>query len=278
MNLFGSRLRRNPQPVPARSPLVDVLEYVLVLAAMIWVLARGTTLLGYHWQWYRVPQYLFTFENGRFVAGPLFHGVVVTLEITGISLCLAFVIGILTAFFRLSESIAARSLARVYLEVVRNTPLLVQLFFIYFVLSPVFGIGRFASGVLALSLFEGAYVSEILRAGILSVPRGQWDAAYALGLGRLAIYRHIVFPQALRWVLPPLAGQGIALIKDSALVSTIAVYELTMQGRALIAETYLTFELWFTVAGLYCLMTVSLSILVRLLEKHSAIDPAKGAR
>ena len=249
-----------------RSPFVDVIKFLLVIAALTWLMARGTERLGYNWQWYRVPQYILTFENGDFVAGPLLHGLMVTLRITAMSLVLSFVLGLATALFRLSNSFVARSLARGYLECIRNTPLLVQLFFIYFVLSPVLDISRFASAVLALSLFEGAYASEIFRAGIVSIHKGQWEAAHSLGLSTFHNYKYIILPQAIRRILPPLTNQAISLVKDSALVSTIAVYDLTMQGRAIIAETYLTFELWFTVAGIYLFLTLTLSLLVNRIE------------
>jgi polar amino acid transport system permease protein len=121
---------------------------------------------------------------------------------------------------------------------------------------------------LALSLFEGAYTSEIFRSGILSVARGQHEAARSIGLTAYHTYRFIIIPQAVRTVLPPLTSQAISLIKDSALVSTIAIYDLTMQAQALIAETYLTFEIWFTVAAMYLVITISLSVLVSFLERR----------
>jgi polar amino acid transport system permease protein len=145
----------------------------------------------------------------------------------------------------------ARMIARAYLELIRNTPLLVQLFFIYFVMAPIFDLGRFASAVLSLSLFEGAYASEIFRAGIVSIHKGQWEAAQSLGLSTVDTYRRIILPQAIRRILPPLTSQAISLVKDSALVSTIAVYDLTMRGREIISETFLAFEIWFTVAAIY---------------------------
>ncbi len=264
MDLFS---RNSRIPGPRRwSPWLDLTKFFLVIAAITWLMARGTERMGYNWQWYRVPQYILSFDNGGMIAGPLLKGLLVTLQITGMSLVLALVIGLVTAIFRLSPSPLARCLARTYLELIRNTPLLVQILFMYFVLSPVLGISRFSSAVLALSLFEGAYASEIFRAGILSIPKGQWEAAHSLGLSDYHTYRHIILPQAIGRILPPLAGQAISLIKDSALVSTIAIYDLTMQGRAIIAETYLTFELWFTVAGIYLLLTLTLSILVHRIE------------
>jgi len=251
-----------------RSTLADVVKFLLVVGAATWVMASGTERLGYAWHWYRVPQYILLLEDSSVIAGPLLLGLMVTLRITAVSLVLAFTFGLTSALFRLSRSWVARILARGYLELIRNTPLLVQLFFIYFVLSPILDISRFTSAVLALSLFEGAYASEIFRAGIVSIQRGQWEAAYSLGLGTFHAYRHIVLPQAIRMILPPLTGQAVSLVKDSALVSTIAVYDLTMEGQAIIAETYLTFELWFTIAAMYLLITVTLSSLVNILENR----------
>lgn len=251
---------------------MDLTKFVLVISAIIWVLVRGTEKLGYNWQWYRVPHYILSMDKGTMVAGPLLKGLLITLQITGMSLVLASIFGLVTAVFRLSHSPLARALARAYLELIRNTPLLVQILFMYFVLSPVLGISRFSSAVLALSLFEGAYASEIFRAGILSIHKGQWEAAQVLGLSIYQAYRYIILPQALRRILPSLTGQAISLIKDSALVSTIAIYDLTMQGRAIIAETYLTFELWFTISGIYLLVTLTLSILVNRIEGITRIE------
>ena len=255
-----------------RSPLMDVSKYLLVVAVLIWILARGTEQLGYNWQWYQVPKYIFQFEDGRFSYGPLMFGLLMTFRITAWGLVLSMTIGLVTALLRLSDSFFARLVARGYLELIRNTPLLVQIFFLYFVLAPIFGFSRFFAGVLALSLFEGAYASEIFRAGIVSIHRGQWEASHSLGLSKFDTYRCIILPQAIRRILPPLTSQAISLIKDSALVSTIAVYDLTMEGRAVIAETFLTFEIWFTIAFMYLMITIILSIVVNLLESRFRIQ------
>ncbi|MFC1533758.1 amino acid ABC transporter permease [Thermodesulfobacteriota bacterium] len=251
-----------------RSIVVDIIKFLCVIGFLTWLMVRGTESLGYNWQWYQVPRYIFSFEDKDFVAGPLLKGLMVTFQITGVSLILSFSFGLITALFRLSDSFMARILARLYLESIRNTPLLVQLFFIYFVISPVLDISRFTSAILALSLFEGAYASEIFRSGIVSIHKGQWEASHSLGLKRFDTYRVIILPQAIRRILPPLTSQGISLIKDSALVSTIAIYDLTMQGRAIISETYLTFELWFTIAAIYLFITVTLSMIVSIMEKR----------
>lgn len=251
----------------SRLPVRDIIIYLFVMGAIIYVILRGASEQGYHWQWYRVPKYIFSLEDGTFTLGPLLEGLKITLHITWISMILTYIIGLVTALLRLSESIVGRFVARIYLEVARNTPLIVQLFFVYFVIAPVLGIDRLFAAILALSLFEGAYASEIYRSGIVSLPKGQWEAAHSLGLTRFDTYRKVILPQAIRRVLPPLTSQTISLIKDSSLVSVIAVYEMTMQANALVAETFLTFELYFTIAGIYLVITVFLSQVVALLER-----------
>ncbi|MDJ0780601.1 MAG: amino acid ABC transporter permease [Desulfosarcinaceae bacterium] len=244
---------------------LKLLMLVLLTLGLLW---RGSQSLGYHWQWYRIPQYIVQATEGRLLPGVLLDGLYVTLQITAVSLVLAMLIGLVTALLRLSPSLLGRTVARIYLEAIRNTPLLVQLFFVYFVLAPVLGIERFAAAVIALSFFEGAYASEIFRAGILTIPEGQWEAARSIGLSTAQAYRHVVLPQAIRNVLPPLTGQSVSLIKDSALVSTVAVYDLTMQAQAIIADTYLVFEVWFTVAFIYLMITGALSLGVSVMEKR----------
>lgn len=245
---------------------LDIAAFAAVALVIVWGLTVGTERLGYNWQWYRVPRYIGLIDDGGFRAGPLLQGLWVTVRITAVGMVMAFTIGLVTALLRLSRSFAAIAAARGYLELIRNTPLLIQLFFIYFVIAPVVDMSAFTAAVLALSLFEGSYISEIIRSGVLSVSKGQWEASYSLGLSTWQTYRYVILPQAVRRVLPPLTSQAISLIKDSALVSTIAIYDLTMQGQAVIAETFLTFEIWFTVAAIYLVITVSLSFLVHMLE------------
>lgn len=254
-----------------RSVIIDVLKYLVVVAAISWFMFNGTQKLGYNWQWYRVPQYLIASTDSQWVPGPLIQGLFITIRITAISLILAFIFGLTSALMRLSRSFLARAIARGYLEIIRNTPLLVQLFFIYFVLSPILNISGFTSAVLALSLFEGAYASEIFRAGIISIQREQWEAAFSMGFNTYQTYRLIILPQALRRILPPLTSQAVSLIKDSALVSTIAIYDITMRGQTIIAETFLVFEIWFTVAAIYLMMTLALSVTVFYMEKRLKI-------
>lgn len=244
----------------------DWIFYLLTMFGVVLLVWRGAEHLGYAWHWRRIPQYLWTITDGHFTPGLLLQGLFVTLEITAYSLVLATVISLSTALLRLSKSTVGRGLARLYLETIRNTPLLVQIFFLYFVMAPIFDIGRTATAVLALSLFEGAYASEIIRAGINSIDKGQWEACYSSGLSRMQSYQSVILPQALRRVLPPLTSQAISLVKDSALVSTIAVYDLTMQGRTIIVDTFLDFEIWFVVAGIYLVLALMLSLVANSLE------------
>lgn len=268
MEKRNTQARLAPGRISRATVFADLIKYMLFMTLLVFLLAKGTSTLGYNWQWYRIPKYLFIITDAGFVAGPLLKGLMVTLRITGVSLVLAFAIGLVTVLLRLSSSFSARALARAYLELIRNTPLLIQLFLLYFVISPIVGIGAFTSAVLALSLFEGAYISEIFRSGIESISKGQWDASQSSGLSTFEAYRFVILPQAIRRILPPLTSQAVSLIKDSALVSTIAIYDLTMQGQAIVAETFLVFEVWFTIAAIYLVITISLSTLVYEMEKH----------
>ncbi len=243
--------------------LIKSLLFIFVLAGVLTLGYRG---LEYNWQWYRVWPYFFSSGTGGLVPGILIQGLLVTLKISAISLVLSLTWGGVSAMARLSPFPVLRGLAWVYVEAIRNTPLLIQIFLIYFVISPVLDISAFWSAVWALSLFEGAYASEIIRSGILGIPKGQIEAAMGLGLPKSVIYYRVIFPQMLRTTLPMLAGQGVSLIKDSALVSTISIYDLTMQAQKIVSETFLTFEIWFAVALCYLVITASLSFLIRKLE------------
>ncbi|MEW6259600.1 MAG: amino acid ABC transporter permease [Thermodesulfobacteriota bacterium] len=249
-----------------RSRLLDGLLFVLVLSATAAFLFGGENASGYPWQWYRIPRYLLERSEERWRWGPLMQGMGMTLALSGISLILSWAVGITAALMRLSHSIVAAAISRGYTEFIRNTPLLVQLFFIYFVLGPIFDIPKTTAAVTALSIFEGAYVGEIIRSGITSIDKTQWESAYSLGMNLSQTYRWIILPQAIRRVLPPLTSQTVSLVKDSSLVSAIAVADLTLQGQIIIADTFLTFEIWFTVAAMYLIVTTFLSVAASRLE------------
>ena len=251
-----------------QSPVSGVLQYAIVMVGLVWLTIEGASEMGYNWQWYQIPRYFYRVIDEELIWGPLATGLVITIEISLYSMLLTLVLGLLTALLRMSNSLSGQVLARVYLETIRNTPMLVQIYVFYFVIAPVLGIDRFWTGVLCLGLFEGSFASEIIRAGINSVPRGQWEAASSVGLSRFTSYRYVVLPQAIPLMLPPMTGVLINLIKHSAIVSVIAVFELTTEGRNIIADTYMAFEVWLTVAGIYLVLTVSLSIFVGYLERR----------
>ena len=253
-----------------KSPLIDIGQLIVLIGACTWVILKGAEAMEYNWQWYRVDKFLYVVKDGEFIMGPLLKGLMVTFELTIFSTILSILIGTITALLRLSDSFSGKLIGNVYLELIRNTPLLVQLFLFYFIIAPIMGIDRFWTGVLCLSFFEGAFAAEIIRAGIQSVPKGQLEAADALGFNRIDRFLDIVIPQAIPLILPPMTGLIINLIKHSAIVSVIAVAELTTEGLNIISETFMAFEIWFTVAGIYLAVTVTLSLFVSWLEKRAA--------
>ena len=249
-----------------KSPLIDIAQVLLVLGALAWLIYIGAAAMEYNWQWYRVSKYIYRIVDGEFIPGQLLKGLMVTFELTAFSMLLTVVIGLVTTLLRLSNSFSGRLLATIYLEVIRNTPLLVQLFIFYFVLAPIIGIDRFWTGVLCLAFFEGSFAAEIIRAGIQSVPRGQYEAADAIGLSRYNRFKDIVLPQSIPLILPPMTGLIINLVKHSAIVSVIAVADMTTEGLNIISETFMAFEIWFTVAAIYLVVTVTLSFGVSWIE------------
>lgn len=237
----------------------DVVLFLILLTAIGWGLVQGAIATGYRWNWGRVWRYVAVETERGWTPGPLLNGLQVTLVLVVCSFVLMLVVGAVAAMAARARSPVARALARLYVEGARNTPLLVQLYVFYFIVAPVFGIDRFWSAVLALALFEGAFAAEILRAGFRAVPVGQSDAAAALGLTRWLAMRRVILPQALRVVLPPLTGQSVSLIKDSALVGVIALYDLTAEARSVIANSLMTFEIWLIVAAVYIVLALILS-------------------
>jgi polar amino acid transport system permease protein len=179
---------------------------------------------------------------------------------------LALVLGVAAAALRASSSRIGPLLARTYVEVIRNTPLLVQVLVFYFIIAAVLDISRTAAGVWSLALYEGAFVAEIIRGGLQSVPKGQREAGQSLGFSRLQLLRDIVLPQALPPMLPPIAGVLVNLVKHSAIVSVIAVFDLTTEARTIVADTFMAFEIWLVTAVLYLALTVSLSLCIAYLE------------
>ena len=204
----------------------------------------------------------------------LLAGAGVTIEITAIAVGLGFVFGLITSVCRLSGVKILNILAVCYVNIIRGTPLLVQIFLIYFALPMIIGerINPFVAAVAACSVNSGAYVAEIFRAGIQSVDKGQMEAGRSLGLSWMQTMRYIILPQAFKHVIPPLGNEFISMTKETSLVSVIGFEELTRRGQLIIAKTYGSFEIWLTVAVIYLVMTFTIAQLVSYLERRFATD------
>lgn len=200
----------------------------------------------------------------------LLQGAVITIQITVMAVGCGFFIGMIAALANLSRFKIVRLLVKCYVELFRGTPLLVQIFMIYFALPMVIGqsINPYVAAVTACSINSGAYVSENFRAGIQSIDKGQMEAGRSLGLTWAQTMRYIVMPQAFKAIIPPLGNEFIAMMKDTSLVSVIGFEELTRRGQLIIARTYGSFEIWTAVAIIYLIMTLSISQLVAFLERR----------
>ncbi len=254
-------------PMKILKPVLSaLLQIILLIAGIGWLLQSGAEAMQYQWQWDRVPDFIAFFEDGEWWPAELLEGLLVTINISFLSLVATLVIGLATALLRLSNSLVGRVIARIYIELIRNTPLLVQIYLLYFVFGPMIGLDRFATAILALALFQGAYTAEIFRAGLNSIPKGQFEAAKSLGLSPFSTYRDIILPQMLQRTLPPLTNEVVSLIKNSSIVSVMAIFDLTTEGRNIVSETAMPFEIWFTVAAIYLLLTLTLSGLSAWME------------
>jgi polar amino acid transport system permease protein len=212
--------------------------------------------------------------------GILLLGLWMTLKVSLYSIVFGILLGLLGGIARISNNPALKWSAITYVELIRGSPLLVQIFIWYFVLATMinsilqkYGLAEIQAvwyGVAALAFFTGAYVTEIVRAGIQSIHRGQIEAARSLGMSGPQAMQHIILPQAMRRILPPLAGQFISLIKDSSLLGIIAIRELTKATREGITTSLQPYEFWFVCAGLYLILTFTLSMFVQYLEKRMA--------
>ncbi len=203
----------------------------------------------------------------------LLTGALVTVQITALSVGFGLLIGMFAGIARLSTLKPVRVLAAVYVDFIRGTPLLVQIFLIYFAIPLVIGqrVDPFVAAITACSINSGAYVAEIFRSGIQSIDKGQMEAGRSLGMSWVQTMRYIIMPQAFKRIIPPLGNEFIAMLKDSSLVSVIGFEELTRRGQLVIARTYASFEIWLTVAFIYLLMTFTISRAVDYLERRYRI-------
>jgi polar amino acid transport system permease protein len=219
-----------------------------------------------------------TYQEGQI--GLLLEGLLVTIQISIVSIALGILIGLLTGLARISTNPCLKWTAITYIELIRGTPLLVQIMIWYFVLGTIINnlliratglqIPELWFGVASLAIFAGAYVAEIVRAGIQSIHKGQMEAARSLGMTKTVAMVKIILPQAFKRILPPLAGQFISLIKDSSLLGVIAIRELTKATREAVTTSLMPYELWFVCGVMYLVLTFSLSMFVQYLEKRTA--------
>ncbi|WP_320169656.1 amino acid ABC transporter permease [Maridesulfovibrio sp.] len=284
---------------PKRITSLDVLLLAAVMGGLFWIFTRLADGLTYNWNWFAIPGYIIMKNpgTGQWEPGLLTLGLIVTLRLSVWSILLALILGTLMGIWRVSTRPLLRMISGAYVGLIRNIPPLVLIFIFYYFLGdqimqasgitdlsytiddsdfplltllagPAEQLPSFLSGVITMSLFEGAYITEIVRAGIESVEQGQWEASSALGFNRREQLLHIILPQAFSRSLPPLAGQFISTIKDSSIVSVISIQELTFSGQELMSATYRTFEIWTVVIIMYFLLTFPCSLAVRALEKR----------
>ena len=235
-------------------------------AVLLWMILQGAGALNYTWQWERVPETLLIIDDEGVYPGNLLFGLGETLKISTLSIVLALPVGVLLAGAQRSVFYSLRVPAYGFFSVVRNTPLLVQLYVFYFIFGPVMGLDRLWVAVGGLVAFQGAYLAPIILSGFDAIPKGQAEAAAALGLGRVDVFLKLLFPQAIRILLPALTNEAVNLIKNSALLSAVSIFEVVTEGKDIIADTFMSFEIWLTIGALYLCINIPLSVAAQLLE------------
>ncbi|WP_406645546.1 amino acid ABC transporter permease [Aliisedimentitalea scapharcae] len=295
--------RNSPPPALPKKRLtaVDFGLFAVVIGFVFYSGYRVSDVLVYDWDWSRVFNFLIRYdaESDSYVANLLLYGLATTLRLAVWATILATIIGVVMGYWRTCENLTLRIISRSYVELIRNLPPLVFIFIFFFFISsqlfPALGVdsinpdnalvdnavfhfmfgdpkllSNFLAGMLCLAMFEGAYITEIVRAGIQSVGKGQWEASRAIGLSPFNVLRDVILPQAIRKILPPLAGQFITLIKDSAIVSLISIQELTFLATEVAATTTKVFETWILVGAMYFVLCYSFAVLFGWLERRAA--------
>ncbi|MSM38584.1 MAG: ABC transporter permease subunit [Geobacter sp.] len=195
-------------------------------------------------------------------------GILVTFKVTVGAILLAIVLGLFTGLGRISTNRLVNGIASLYVEVIRGIPLLVQIFYIYYALGRFVRIPDLFSAIIAMAVCYGAYMGEVFRAGIQSIPKGQMEAALSLGMSRRQAMRHVILPQSIKVVLPPIGNEFIALLKDSSLVSILAVSDLLRRGREFASESFTYFETYTVIALIYLVITLFFSKLIGIMEER----------
>ncbi len=281
---------------------IDMAVIIVIIAAIFLFFSRMNQVLDYKWEWEAIPSYFFFLDpvTGNLKPNILIIGFFTTIKLSIWSTLIGFFLGTISGVMGAKGSFEQRFVSRTYVETIRNIPSLVLVIIFYYFVSSQFldalyldrwlrsssntiqqitgflfarpdQINSFISAIIALGIYEGAYVSEIIRGGIVSIPQGQWEASWSIGLSRQKTFLLVILPQTFRKVAFPLAGQFISTIKDSAIVSVISIQELTFQGMELMAATFLTFEIWITITILYFILTFPFSRSVAFLERKYAL-------
>lgn len=300
----GGRVMAPPPPRKKvrRFNWLDALIIATIVAFGVTIVVRLQTSLNYSWDWGQIiPNYVFRYdeETGRWLTNLLAKGFLTTIRLTIWGSIIAAVIGVAMGLCRISNVLFLRLISRSYVELIRNLPPLVFIFVFFFFIAgqvvPLLGIDEFVrdasptslaivsllfgtpklltnfvSGLIVLSLFEGAFVTEIVRAGIQSIAKGQWEAGRSIGLSRWQLMRDVILPQALHKVFPPLAGQFINVVKDSSIISLISIQELTFSAVEVAVSTGRVFEVWLSVAVMYFAICFLFSTVFRQLERRTA--------
>lgn len=255
-NLYSMFINKSEDGPIKRSVLI--FNYILIIGIGVGILLFGFNKLDYNLRWDSVYKYK---DN-------LFDGFITTIIISFLSLIFSTILGLFFGLASRSWFTPLKVLSRVYVEIIRGTPLLVQILIFFYVIANAIGLNnRFVAGVVIMALFSGAYIAEIIRAGIESVSATQRETAKAIGLTKNQTYRYIILPQVITRVLPPLAGQFASLVKDSSLLSIISISEFTMAAREVNANTFSTLESYIPLAIGYLLLTIPISILTQRLER-----------
>jgi len=288
------------------STFLDSVVTAALLFFLGYITYRLSVGLHYHWDWGVIPNYLLRWdeEKRRWVSNILLDGFFTTIRLSIWAILFATMIGVVVGILRTRKRLLFRLIGRSYVELIRNIPPLVLVFIFYFFISDqlmlLLGVDEFIrnqtgftasfldftvappelftsfiSGVLTIALFQGAYIAEIVRAGIQSIDNEQWEASAALGLTWLQQMRFIVLPQATRRVLPPLTNEFINTIKYSSIVSIISIQELTFQGMQVMSSTQRTNEVWLTISLMYFLLCFAVSLIARRLEKTMAEETTR---
>lgn len=248
---------------PPPSRWVRAANFLLALLAVSLVFYFSFHRLAYDLHWSSLYSYRRMFLRGWLT----------TIWLSALALVLSTLIGLCSALAQRSSFLPLRYLGTIYVQAIRGTPLLVQILIFFYVVADALGINsRYAVGILTLSLFSGAYISEIIRAGIEGIGRSQLESAQAIGLTRRQTYRYVIFPQALRQTLPPLAGQFVSLVKDSSLLSIIGISEFTWNAESINAITFNTLESYVPLAVGYLVLTLPISLWTRSLERRHRFE------